>query len=175
DMQQSPSVAMAMDDSFMVVWQSNNQDGDKWGIYAQRYSADGDLNLSGGEGDVLSVVNETQRSAATDGGIATVPGLSLRGNPPIFGHFSFITSLSDPERGESAPWWGWSNLSLGISAEAPCILTGASPSAAVTAPISTPTSPLSMPWAQTRTETSIQTELEEGLLPADAIAPRPVN
>ncbi|HEY9642830.1 MAG TPA: cadherin domain-containing protein, partial [Coleofasciculaceae cyanobacterium] len=39
--QQSSSVAIAPDGSFVVVWESNGQDGDKWGIYARRFNAAG--------------------------------------------------------------------------------------------------------------------------------------
>ncbi len=35
--QQSPSVAMGNDGRFVIGWQSDNQDGSEWGIYAQRY------------------------------------------------------------------------------------------------------------------------------------------
>src|SRR5260370_20767517 len=68
--QMAPSVGMAGDGSFMIAWQSNNQDGDSWGVYAQRYGADGDLNLSGGEGDVLSGTHQTQ----PQGDSARLPG-----------------------------------------------------------------------------------------------------
>jgi hypothetical protein len=44
--QTAPTVGMAADGSFMINWQSNNQDGDSWGVYGQRYGANGDLNLS---------------------------------------------------------------------------------------------------------------------------------
>ena len=37
----NPSVAMASDGDFVVVWQSNNQDGSNYGIYAQRYNSSG--------------------------------------------------------------------------------------------------------------------------------------
>ncbi|MDJ0763656.1 MAG: DUF4215 domain-containing protein [Myxococcota bacterium] len=36
-----PAVAMASDGRFVVAWQSEDQDGDKYGIFSQRYSADG--------------------------------------------------------------------------------------------------------------------------------------
>ena len=39
--QQSSSVAIAPDGSFVVVWESNGQDGDGFGIYAKRYNAAG--------------------------------------------------------------------------------------------------------------------------------------
>jgi hypothetical protein len=51
--QMAPSAAMAADGSFFITWQSNNQIGNGWGVFGQRYSADGELNLSGGAGDAF--------------------------------------------------------------------------------------------------------------------------
>lgn len=39
--QRKPSIAMDADGDFVVSWQSYNQDDDGYGVYAQRYSADG--------------------------------------------------------------------------------------------------------------------------------------
>ncbi|MCU0876870.1 MAG: GEVED domain-containing protein [Pirellulaceae bacterium] len=39
--QGAPAVARAPDGRFVVVWQSRDQDGDGYGIYAQRYTSDG--------------------------------------------------------------------------------------------------------------------------------------
>ena len=39
--QMSPTVAMADDGSFVVVWASEDQDGDQWGIYGMRFDASG--------------------------------------------------------------------------------------------------------------------------------------
>src|SRR4051812_25381316 len=39
--QNSPAIAADGDGDFVAVWQSTNQDGDGYGIYAQRYSAAG--------------------------------------------------------------------------------------------------------------------------------------
>ncbi len=41
DDQSRPTVAVDEDGNFVVVWQSLRQDGDGWGIFAQRYSASG--------------------------------------------------------------------------------------------------------------------------------------
>ena len=41
DSQVNPAVAMAVDGSFVITWQSYRQDGSQWGIYAQRYNAAG--------------------------------------------------------------------------------------------------------------------------------------
>jgi hypothetical protein len=40
--QGAPAVARAPDGRFVVVWQSKDQDGDGYGIYGQRYTAEGD-------------------------------------------------------------------------------------------------------------------------------------
>ncbi|MDA9009965.1 hypothetical protein N9J35_01635, partial [bacterium] len=39
--QQSPSVTSLANGGFVVTWMSNSQDGSNWGIYGQRYAADG--------------------------------------------------------------------------------------------------------------------------------------
>ncbi len=41
DAQENPAVAMNANGEFVITWQSLNQDGNGWGIYAQRYSAAG--------------------------------------------------------------------------------------------------------------------------------------
>ncbi|MEM7587973.1 MAG: hypothetical protein AAF560_31580 [Acidobacteriota bacterium] len=41
DTQSQPSVAMAADGSFIIFWRSRFQDGDEFGLYAQRYSSSG--------------------------------------------------------------------------------------------------------------------------------------
>ena len=42
DSQQEPKVTSLPDGGFMVVWNSNYQDGDSWGVYGQRFDATGD-------------------------------------------------------------------------------------------------------------------------------------
>ena len=42
DNQQEPRISNLPDGGFMVVWTSANQDGDSWGVYAQRFDATGD-------------------------------------------------------------------------------------------------------------------------------------
>ncbi len=39
--QEQPTVAMARDGQFVVAWESYRQDGSGYGVYAQRYAADG--------------------------------------------------------------------------------------------------------------------------------------
>ena len=41
DNQQEPSVTGLADGGFVVTWMSANQDGSSWGVYGQRYAADG--------------------------------------------------------------------------------------------------------------------------------------
>ena len=40
--QGDPAVAALADGGYLVTWESLDQDGSGWGIYAQRYGADGD-------------------------------------------------------------------------------------------------------------------------------------
>jgi len=42
--QYSPSTTALNDGGFVITWQSDNQDGSSYGIYAQRYNADGSVN-----------------------------------------------------------------------------------------------------------------------------------
>ena len=39
--QEMPAIARLADRGFVVVWQSNLEDGSEWGIFGQRYKADG--------------------------------------------------------------------------------------------------------------------------------------
>lgn len=45
--QSTPDIAMAGDGRFAITWASSEQDGDGWGVYAQRFNADG--TKAGGE------------------------------------------------------------------------------------------------------------------------------
>jgi uncharacterized repeat protein (TIGR01451 family) len=56
--QASPSVALDADGDFVIAWQSNAQDGDLYGVYAQRYSADG--TAVGGEFQVNTYITSHQ-------------------------------------------------------------------------------------------------------------------
>ncbi|MEM8677758.1 MAG: peptidylprolyl isomerase [Planctomycetota bacterium] len=51
------SVAMDNDGNYVVAWSSKDQDGDDWGIFAQRFNADGSRNL-----DVIAVNTTTEGS-----------------------------------------------------------------------------------------------------------------
>ena len=68
--QGSASATTLADDSFVITWDSYNQDGDWYGIYAQRYDASG--NAVGGEFLVNTETTGNQKSPSTtalnDGG-----------------------------------------------------------------------------------------------------------
>ena len=55
--QDAPSITTLNDGSFVVTWQSQNQDGSEYGIYGQRYDSNG--NILGGE---FLINNQTERS-----------------------------------------------------------------------------------------------------------------
>lgn len=57
-----PAIAMAPDGSFVITWSSNNQDGNSYGVYAQRYAADG--TKAGGEFIVNTTTNHKQDASA---------------------------------------------------------------------------------------------------------------
>ncbi len=52
------TVAMNADGSFIVTWSSNNQDGNGWGVYGQRYDAAG--NAVGGEFQISATATSDQ-------------------------------------------------------------------------------------------------------------------
>jgi len=58
--QKSPSVAMNSTGSFVIAWQSSGQDGDSYGIYAQRYNAAG--TSQGAEFQVNTFTTNSQAS-----------------------------------------------------------------------------------------------------------------
>ncbi len=58
--QGNPSVAMDMDGDFVVVWQSSFQDGSEYGIYGQRYDANG--TAQGNEFRINTTTNMDQRN-----------------------------------------------------------------------------------------------------------------
>src|SRR5262249_56904040 len=58
--QMNPVAAMNGTGAFAIAWQSNGQDGNAWGVYAQRYNADG--TQAGGEFRVNSTTSGNQQS-----------------------------------------------------------------------------------------------------------------
>ena len=88
DSQQRSSVAAAADGSFVVVWDSGNQDGDDTGVYGQRYAANGQP--VGGEFLVNGTTQGAQENAAvtclTGGGfVVTWNGKGSGDNSGVFG------------------------------------------------------------------------------------------
>jgi hypothetical protein len=57
-----PSVAMNAGGAFVVTWSSNGQDGSGWGVFAQRYNADG--TAAGGEFQVNTTAQGDQMYSA---------------------------------------------------------------------------------------------------------------
>ncbi|MEQ1592682.1 MAG: Ig-like domain-containing protein [Thiobacillaceae bacterium] len=72
--QQNPAIAMDANGKFVVVWESQNQDGNKYGIYAKRFNADGSTATSGVTGEFL--VNNTTSGDQTSPSI----GMDAAGN-----------------------------------------------------------------------------------------------
>jgi flagellin-like hook-associated protein FlgL len=77
DLQQDPSVSGLVDGGFIVSWHSNNQDGDSWGIFGQRYDSTG--KKIGDEFQINSYTTNSQRIGygksvigLADGGFAAV-------------------------------------------------------------------------------------------------------
>jgi uncharacterized repeat protein (TIGR01451 family) len=60
DGQRYPSIAMDADGDFVIAWYSYEQDGDIWGVYAQRYTADG--STAGSEFLVNTETSKRQQS-----------------------------------------------------------------------------------------------------------------
>ena len=65
DNQQEPSVTGLADGGFVVTWMSANQDGSSWGVYGQRYAADGAA--SGDEFLINTVTNDEQSYPSVTG------------------------------------------------------------------------------------------------------------
>jgi len=63
--QSIPAVASLRDGGFLVVWESAQQDGSKWGIYAQRYNGDGVK--QGNEFQVNTYIKGSQDDASVAG------------------------------------------------------------------------------------------------------------
>ncbi|HJP21681.1 MAG TPA: hypothetical protein QF861_08995, partial [Alphaproteobacteria bacterium] len=63
--QLNPKVAGLADGGFVVTWQSNGQDGSSWGIFGQRFDADG--NEDGAEFQVNTFTAGNQGAAWVDG------------------------------------------------------------------------------------------------------------
>lgn len=60
--QREPAVSMDLDGNFVVVWASNGQDGDKWGVFGQLFAPDG--TKTGSEFSVNSYTTDAQQAPA---------------------------------------------------------------------------------------------------------------
>lgn len=60
--QRDPAVAMDLEGNFVVVWASNGQDGDKWGVFGQLFAPDG--TKTGSEFSVNSYTTDAQQAPA---------------------------------------------------------------------------------------------------------------
>ena len=65
DDQEAPSVTALTDGGFVVTWESNNQDGQTWGIYGQRYDADG--MAQGTEFQINQTTDDSQYASSVTG------------------------------------------------------------------------------------------------------------
>ena len=87
--QVDPSVAMNDEGNFVVAWSSRGQDGDAWGIFAQRFDANG--NTVGDEfaGNTTTVGSQRQPSVAiSTGGQFTIAWDSLGQDGDSWGVFA---------------------------------------------------------------------------------------
>ena len=65
DQQHSPSITALSDGGFVVTWMSANQDGSGWGVYGQRYAADG--SVTGAEFRANTTTTGDQQSPTVTG------------------------------------------------------------------------------------------------------------
>jgi subtilisin-like proprotein convertase family protein len=85
NIQSQPTVAMDLDGDFVIAWQSFNQDGSGYGVYAQRYSPAGNPMGGANEVQVLSFVNQPAQATFTlryDNGTTTqtTAAIQYKGN-----------------------------------------------------------------------------------------------
>ena len=64
--QRSPDVAIDTDGNFVITWQSNGQDGDGYGVYAQRYNSAGAVQGSEFRVNTYTTVSQSSPSVAMD-------------------------------------------------------------------------------------------------------------
>ena len=95
--QQDPRITALSDGGWVITWQSFNQDGSSWGIYARAYNADGTP-----QGDEVQVntytTNDQQRpqiAALSDGGIV-ITWDSLGQDGDLTGIYSRVFAPLDP-------------------------------------------------------------------------------
>ncbi len=66
DNQSNPTVAMDANGNFVVVWQSNGQDGSSYGVYAQRYNSSGVAQGSEFRVNTYTTVDQLEAAVAMD-------------------------------------------------------------------------------------------------------------
>ncbi|APZ93269.1 PKD domain-containing protein [Fuerstiella marisgermanici] len=89
--QNMPSVAMDAVGNFVVTWESHSQDGDRYGVFGQRYNADG--SSLGSEFQVNTRTSNEQRH----------PSVAVDGT----GSFVVVWNSYGQEDGSAFPWsWG---------------------------------------------------------------------
>jgi Tol biopolymer transport system component len=90
--QQSPSIAELPAGQYFIAWQSNNEDGNNWGVYGQMFNADGSRN--GSETQINTTTQGPQQDPAVtwNGTTATVvwDGQGAVSNQAIYGQ-QFVT------------------------------------------------------------------------------------
>jgi len=64
EIQRSSSIAMANDGKFVITWHSSGQDGSSYGVYAQKYNADGSVNGSEFRVNTYTTGNQYEPSIA---------------------------------------------------------------------------------------------------------------
>ncbi len=119
------SVASLSDGGFVITWQSRNQDGDGWGIYAQRYTVDGDqleLELVGNSdantltwsgNQAVRILGEDGDDTLTggsgndtlDGGYGSDSVLGMGGNDLILGGDSDDDTLDGGDGQDTLSYW----------------------------------------------------------------------
>jgi hypothetical protein len=99
--QQAPALSSSPDGSFVVVWQSEGQDGSGWGIFGQRFAADGAL--VGGEFQINLTTSGDQQEPAVAYGLSgsfTVVWESFGQDGDGWGVYARRFNASDPLSGE---------------------------------------------------------------------------
>ncbi len=81
DAQRYSSVAMDEDGDFVITWQSNDQDGSGYGIYAQRFDAEGEFIGGTNEYQVISFVGDPTGTFQLKYNGKTTSTITYSGNP----------------------------------------------------------------------------------------------
>jgi len=82
------SLAIANDGKFVISWQSQGQDGNNWGVYSQKYNADGSKNGSEFRVNNYTTGNQQNPSIAMDGNGNFINTWDGSGNGDVNGIFA---------------------------------------------------------------------------------------